>query len=545
MKDLRICQLLVLLPLLVATGVYGQTFSVLDTFGFSGPEYTRAPGIIAQGRDGNLYTTSNMGGSTFIGDIYKIAPTGAITEIYSFDGSLGCYPFSGLTLGLDGNFYGTQTQCSGPGHGSVFKVTPGGSVTTLYFFMNSDGAGPYAPPIQGADGNFYGTTNSGGLPLCGFGAGCGTIYKLTPSGQLTSVHQFDVTHGYLPIAPLVQGTDGNFYGTAEFGGTNNAGVIFKITPSGFSVLHNFDSTDGNSPIGPLIQANDGNFYGTTEFGGTTNNDAGVIFKMTPAGTLTVLHSLNGSSDGAFPEAGLVQASDGNFYGVAQDRGSGGFGTIFKITPQGNYSVLHNFAADGSEGELAQVTLTQHTNGILYGDTSGGGSQNCQCGTFYSLNAGLRPFVSFLPASGKVSAAVEILGQGFSKATGVLFNGTSATFKVIADTYMTATVPNGATSGLVKVTGSGGTLTSNKAFRVTPQVVSFFPTSGPVGTLVTITGVSLTQAKVVVFGDTVPAQFTVNSDTQVTATVPSGAKTGPIGVETLGGTAISSQIFTVQ
>jgi hypothetical protein len=115
---------------------------------------------------------------------------------------------------------------------------------------------------------------------------------------------------------------------------------------------------------------------------------------------------------------------------------------------------------------------------------------------------------------------------------------------VSDTYLTATVPAGATTGSVTATTSGGTLTSNKVFRVTPQLRSFTPTNGPVDTPVMITGVSLTQTMKVTFGGVAATQFTVNSDKQVTAYVPTGAKTGKIAITTPGGVAVSSGIFTV-
>ena len=203
-----------------------------------------------------------------------------------------------------------------------------------------------------------------------------------------------------------------------------------------------------------------------------------------------------------------------------------------------------------QGATPLVTLLQHTNGTLYGDTELGGTGSVspcttgQCGVFYSLNLGLKPFVSLVSTSGKVGQTVEVLGQGFTGTKGVSFDGTPATFKVSSDTYLTATVPSGATTGSVTVTTPGGPLTSNKIFRVTPQIISFKPTSGTVGTKVQITGVSLTQTTKVTFGGVQATSFKVNSDTQVTATVPTGAKTGKIAITTPGGTAVSGGIFTV-
>jgi hypothetical protein len=161
-----------------------------------------------------------------------------------------------------------------------------------------------------------------------------------------------------------------------------------------------------------------------------------------------------------------------------------------------------------------------------------------------LDIGLAPFVSLVTDSGKIGQTGGILGQGFRGTTSVKINGAAASFAVKSDTYLTATVPAGATTGLVTVSTPSGMLTSNKPFRVRPQLLSFSPPSGPVGTQVTITGVSFTQTQQVGFGDRAPAQFTVNSDAQVTATVPAGAKTGKIGIETKGGIATSAGTFTV-
>jgi len=289
----------------------------------------------------------------------------------------------------------------------------------------------------------------------------GTIYQLTPSGKLTTIYQFDAIRGAFPIGPLVQATDGNLYGTtAGFG--FNYGTIFKIVPSGdfaVTLLFTFDVFDGAYPYAGLIQGGDDKLHGTT----TGASLFGDVFDITTAGSFAELHALNGSTDGAIANAGLVQASDGNFYGAAQ-QGGNGFGTFFRITSKNSFTVCEDFnATDGAE---PLVTPIQHTNGILYGDTLLGGDIN-NTGVFYSLNLGLKPFVSLLPTSGNVSATVEILGQGFTGTKAVSFNGTAAAkFTVVSNTYMTAVVPTGATTGLVTVTTPNGTLQSNKNFSVT-------------------------------------------------------------------------------
>ncbi len=519
---------------------YAQTYSVLYDFGTKSddPISPSFSGIIAQGRDGNLYSTSPLGGATGNGAMFKITPGGTLTEPYSFDAT-GAQPYSGLTLGTDGNFYGTTYNGGSSSLGSVFKLTPTGTLTVLHDFVGSDGSNPYAPPVQGTDGNFYGTTTQYEI------SGAGTVYKITPAGKFATLYSFDGTHGQNPQAPLVQGTDGNLYGTTQAGGSSSAGVVYKISPSGkLTVIHSFDggSHGGHPSGGPLVQGSDGNFYGTAACCGSIGG--GVVFKITASGQFTVLHNINATTDGSNPLAGLVQATDGNLYGTTYGGGAKSDGTMFRISPikPYPYKVLYNF--DGTTGANPQVTMFQNTNGILYGDTSAGGNiNNVSDGVFYSLSLGLKPFVSLLFSSGKVGQTVEILGQGFTGTKGVSFNGTAAAFKVSSATYMTATVPNGATTGSVTVTTSAGTLTSNKKFRVTPQIVSFKPTSGAPGTVVTITGVSLTQSTKITFGG-VPATFKVNSDTQVTATVPTGAKTGKIAITTAGGTAVSPGIFTV-
>lgn len=557
----RISQLstLAVLVLVIAAGVVNaQTLSVLYNFGSnSGDPYNPSySGIVAQGRDGNLYSSAVHGG-TCCGAVFQITPAGKLTNIHSFTGSGndGAFPQGGVTLGTDGNFYGTTYEGGSVTAGAVFKVTPSGTYTTLHSFTGgSDGAYPYAPPVEGNDGNFYGTTTAGGNTVT-CGSGCGTIYKITPAGALTTLYQFDITHGYAPYAPLVLGTDGTFYGTAPFGTSANAGVVFKITPAGkFALLFSFDLTHGENPFSGLVQGTDGNFYGTTTNGG--NSGGGVVFKITPAGKLSVLHNINGTTDGRSPFGGLVLGSDGSFYGANAYGGtvnsncSNGCGTFFKISPKGAYSVLYNF--DSTTGATPEITPFQHTSGVVYGDTQVGGSGNVNpctagnCGVFYSWNnASLPAFVSLLNYSGKVGKTIEFLGQGFVTGnTTVSFNGTAAKPTVVSSTYMTTPVPNGATTGPVTVTTSSVRLISNKIFRVTPQILSFNPTSGPVGTSVTITGVSLTQTQKVTFGGVAATSFTVNSDKQVTATVPTGAMTGHIAITTAGGTAVSSGIFTV-
>ena len=528
------------------------TFSVLYNFGSQAndPRQPFYSGILAQGQDGALYGGA-LGGRNLNGSIYRITTAGVLSVLY--DATDIPAPYGGLTLGTDGNFYGTAYGGGFLGYGSVFVMAPDGSLNTLYTFTDGkDGALPISPPIEGTDGYFYGTT----CPKCNNQNGYGSIYKISSTGGFKVLYKCDNTHCNSPTAPLVQATNGIFYGVSQQGGLHGGGTVFKITSAGkLTVLYNFCSqpicADGAGPIGPLVQASNGNFYGTTIGGGA--NDFGEVFKITPAGKLTILHSMDGNLDGYSPFAGLVQATDGTFYGANAYGGDPNIcpsncGTLFKITPQGTFSVLYTF--DQTTGQFPYSTLYQHTNGVLYGATQEGGTGNAtgcsggNCGVFYSLNIGAAPFVRLLSTSRSVGATVGILGQGLTSASSVKLGGVAASYTVVSDTFLTATVPTGAKTGTATVKTASGTLKSNQKFLVAPVIQTFNPTSGMVGDSITIAGSGLVQTTSVMFGGVASTSVTVNSDSQVTAVVPIGAKTGTIHIVTPGGTAISPSVFTV-
>ncbi len=543
-----------------STSLQAQTYSALYEFGgqTQDPENHQYSGLIAQGRDGELYSTAPatpLGLCSFCGAVFKISPSGTVTVVYDFNDATGSgyTPFGGVVLGTDGNFYGTTKAGGNFNEGTLFKITASGPLTTLYNFGTckypcKEGLYPKAPPVQGTDGNFYGTA-----PNLSDGTNTGVVYKITSAGKFTTIHAFDFTAGYNPNAPLIQGSDGNFYGTTTLGGKTvtptcvatfssaTCGTVFKITTAGkVTTLYKFGKTDGAGPLGPVIQGTDGSFYGTTSEGGTSG--LGVVFKLTAAGVLTVLHDFNGT-DGQTPEAGLVQANDGNFYGVASAGGTLGFGTIFKITSTSDhtFSVLYNF--DNTHGATPEVALMQHTNGILYGDTESGDTHGG--GVFYSLNIGAAEFAKLQTLSGKVGTQVSILGQGFTGSTAVSFGGVNATkFTVVSDTYVTASVPTGGKTGTVTVVRPSGSLNSLQPFKVTPTISGISPTSGPVGTIVTVTGTGVTQTTKVTIGGVKATTFTVNSDSSVSVTIPTNCKTGKITVTTNGGSATDSATFTV-
>jgi hypothetical protein len=266
--------------------------------------------------------------------------------------------------------------------------------------------------------------------------------------------------------------------------------------------------------------------------------------MTPAGAVKIIFNFDAAGGlGYWPFAGLVQATDGKFYGGAYG-GTGlayDYGLLFQVTSTGTYSILYNFKSTSHTGAHPDVSLFQHTNGTFYGDTYEDGSHSE--GVLYSLKTGLHPFINLVTTSGKAAQTIEILGNGLTGATSAKFGTGSASFKVVSDTYMTAVVPATGTTGAVTVTTPSGFRVSSKNFRVLPVISSLNPTSGPVGTHVVITGTALTQTTKVTFGG-VAATIVSKSATQVTAIVPTGAKTGKIGVTTPGGTATSSGSFTV-
>ena len=314
----------------------------------------------------------------------RSAQAQTFTTVKSFDYADGAYPTAALVQATDGNLYGTTFtgglwQCNIGGCGTVFKITRSGTLTTLHNFSGGDGATPYAGLVQATDGNLYGTSSGAYAP-----GSYGTVFEITPSGTLTTLHSFNSTDGAFPFAGLVQATNGNFYGTTSSGGANGYGTVFEITPSGtLTTLHNFDSTDGATSYGALVQATDGDFYGTTFAGGGSGcggTGCGTVFKITASGTLTTLHTFVGE-DGANSYAGLIQATDGNFYGTTSGTYAPGNGTVFKITPSGALTTLHSF--DGADGSLPYAGLIQATDGELYGTTPYSGGYAC-CGSVFKI-----------------------------------------------------------------------------------------------------------------------------------------------------------------
>jgi uncharacterized repeat protein (TIGR03803 family) len=430
-----------------------------------------APGLIAQGLDGNLYTS--MPAQVFgRGSLVAFPPAvpaslgmlPKIPAVYSLQPADGSAPRSGLTLGTDGSFYGTAAT-GGTGLGSIFRLTfpnpaTAGTTnsvpayTTLYVFKNNgDGAHPFAPPVQGPDGNLYGVTNDGGF-----------IYRIGTNGGYTVI----AAVGQPMQVPLIVGEDGNLYGVTASGGFYGFGMIFQATLAGqVTALYSFQGgSDGGRPGGKLLWGHDGMLYGTTAMGGAPTSQ-GVIFRQNPhtVNAYAVVHQLSGN-EGTSPTAGLVQGSDQRLYGVTSQGGSGSFGTLFSVDTGGaTVSILQSFS--GPNGVNPFATPTLHTNGLIYGGTSTGGTlANGAEGLMFSYNAGLLPFVSVVGStrSFPATATFGLLGQGFTHATGVKVGTGAASFSVVSDTYMVINAPGGCV-GQVFVSEP------NNVTLATPQVIS--------------------------------------------------------------------------
>jgi uncharacterized repeat protein (TIGR03803 family) len=406
MKILRI-PLVIVLVVLAGRGFDAGAQTETNLHSFVGyPNDGSGPNGLVQGSDGNFYGTTLAGGTNDSGTVFRISPSGNYSNLYSCGSftSDALRPDAGLVQGSDGNFYGTTeeggtgTNCGGSGCGTVFRISPNGTETNLYSFgsVPNDGYYPNAPLVQGSDGNFYGTTQAGGSTNCAYG--CGTVFRISPSGNYTNLYSFGSVSndGENPdYAGLVQGSDGNFYGTTVYGGTHSDGTVFRISPSGSETnLHSFGSVpnDGSEPLAGLVQGSDGNFYGTTDGGGTNVCSCGTVFRISPSGSETNLHSFGSvPNDGHYPLAGLVQGSDGNFYGTTAYGGTINSGTVFRISLSGTYSNLYSFVGSPNDGAAPFAGLVQGSDGVFYGTTYYGGTNtNCYegCGTVFKFSVPL-------------------------------------------------------------------------------------------------------------------------------------------------------------
>jgi uncharacterized repeat protein (TIGR03803 family) len=457
--------------------------SVIHSFN-STPDGNGPQASTIQGIDGNFYGTTYIGGTSSLGTVFKITPAGVETVLHSFAGGAadGSLPTAGLIQGSDGNFYGTTANGGQTGNGTVFEITPNGTETVLYSFNGTEGGGPFGALVQGSDGNFYGTTSDGGPNFNG------TVFKITPAGVMTMLHSFTggPTDGRSPAAALIQGTDGNFYGTTQYGGASDIGTVFMITPAGVeTVLHSFAGTEGFSPWAALLQASDGNFYGTTQSGGTIGY--GTAFKLTATGVITVLHSFTEGTDGGGPYGALIQGKDGNLYGTTRYGGTSGNGTVFKISA-GVETVLFSFTG-GIDGSVPYAALTQGSDGNFYGTTAFGGRS--KCGNFIKITpAGIESVVYSFSSGpegwnpggliqGSDGSLYGTTNQGGTNGMGTVFKITQAgdetmlhsfTGGATDGSYPSASLTQGSDGDFYGTTSTGGTSGNGTVFKITPAGV---------------------------------------------------------------------------
>ena len=463
---------LILFSLAIATAS-AQTFTKLDDF--NGANGSTPLGALTQGLDGNLYGAAHQGGSVGrcfgapgCGLIYQATPTGTIAVMHQFTGTEGALPSAAPILGTDGNFYGTALRGGTHTNGTFFQLTPEGSLTSLYNFAGPNGQQPAGGLTLGWDGSFYGSASQGGAYLQG------DIFRVSATGAYKRLYSFcaqsGCPDGQVPKDGLALAHDGNFYGVTPAGGANKFGTIFKVTPAGvFTTLYTFcaqtNCTDGATPNVTLVEGRDGNLYGTTYQGGS--HFSGTVFRITRAGVYSILHnfcSQPGCADGGHPQAGIVLAADGNFYGTTSDSGAHSRGTIFYVNTQKQFQVVYSFQA--SDGQFP-AQLMQHTNGTFYGTMQVGGTSGV--GTLFSLVYHQAPFVKSVEMAGKIGSTVHIYGQGLTGTADVQFNGKSATsFTVVSDTEVTAVVPSGAMTGAIQILVAPSTAYStNTNFKVLP------------------------------------------------------------------------------
>jgi uncharacterized repeat protein (TIGR03803 family) len=343
---------------------------------------------------------------------YEILHSFTGNDNHGFTGDTdGANPYGPLVQLPDGTFYGTTVTGSasqGPGNGTVFKMDTSGKLTVIHHFttvVSGDGANPYGGLVLAKDGNLYGTTYSS-AGVTGGGNG-GVIYRITPAGSYTKLWSFTGVEGGMPKSGLIQAKDGLLYGASTKGGYL-AGAVYRAATNGKpSLLHGFKGPEGTQPTCELLQAKDGNFYGTTYSAGPIG--FGTIFKLTPTGGFSVIHEFKGpaAADGSNPIGGLTQTSDGSLFGTTATGGKYNLGSIYKFDPTGNYSVVYSLTVTDGGKPFGNLLLA--SDGNLYGTTYTAGAKGY--GTIFKLTmSGQLTVVHSFP---------EMRGDGGSPASGVI------------------------------------------------------------------------------------------------------------------------------
>jgi len=370
-----------------------QTFKVLHSFTGSPDGAAPYDGLLRDAT-GILYGTTYSGGDSTCncGVVFEIESGGTEDVLYTFKGATdGANPEAGLRLS-GGALYGTTRFGGGHGLGTIFKLDTNGTETVLHSFGGAkDGSEPFAGLVLDNQGNIYGDTYDGGGMGCN--AGCGTIFKLGPSRKETILHRFQAAEGSDPIRRLVRDQEGNLYGVTEFGGGagcggTGCGTVYKLSKSGdLKVLHTFagGTADGCLPQGSVTVDKNGNLYGTTLECGS--NDIGTVWKLSKNGSETVLHNFaGGKTDGAYSESTVVLDASGNLYGTTIAGGAYDDGTVYMLNNDGTLRVLHTFTG-GTDGLAPEAGVIGDGSGNLYGTTIDGGNANCipqGCGVVFKI-----------------------------------------------------------------------------------------------------------------------------------------------------------------
>jgi len=374
------------LAIVTTQSAQAQTFKVLYNFTGSTDGATPYAPLIRDSA-GNLYGTTEAGGASGAGTVFKVSKSGKETVLYSFTGGVdGANPFAGLLQDAADNLYGVTAYGGTSGVGTVFKLSKGGKETVLHNFAGgtADGCYPFGGLLRDTAGNLYGTTED-----CG-ASGIGTVFKLSKTGEETILHSFagGTSDGEFPsFTTLLMDANDNLYGVAEQGGAYNLGVVYKLSKAGkLTVLHSFEggTGDGCDAFGTPAMDAAGNLYGTANACGSS--EVGIVWKVSKKGKETVLHNFTaGPSDGAEPIAGVIMDAEGNLYGDTYQGGSANLGTVYKLNTKGKVTLLHTFTGPG--GSYPYSGVLREASGNIYGTTIYGGSGtkcNNGCGTVWQI-----------------------------------------------------------------------------------------------------------------------------------------------------------------
>ncbi len=528
----------VLLVVAMATSPSHAQYTLTDIYDFNCSTGGCTPvdfGQLTRGTDGYLYGTAGSGGTSNLGTIFRVWPDGTLySDLWEFDATTGS-PIASLILASDGNFYGGTINGGTHGLGTLFRFTPPHTLKILHQCTGADGCGPDAAPFENSDGNLYG----GGV------FGPGQVYRVNPkTGVVATLKNKTPVPTY---APLMQASDGYMYGTTYSGGTNGWGAVFRLTTGGaIKTIYSFtNGADGSGPSTPLFQGSDGNLYGSAA-GGTSNG--GTVFQLILGKTTTfnLMHSFVGA-DGLGPSGLVASASVGSLLGVTLGGGNNGGGTAFEISMSSPFpftKVADFLPVTDANPFGPEATLLPNTDGSYYGVSQGGGLY----GDGYVFR--LTPFNPLLtvivegPVWVHPGVPVVILGDNLGEATNVTFAGVQASFQFGSNTYLVAQVPSAAVDGLITITLTSPLgqqqVQSQGAVHILPIITNLDPSSGAVGTQVSIVGGGFAGATKVTFGGAKATNFMVLTPALIQATVPAGAKTGKVKVPTPNGTAPSRQ-----